>query len=400
MTTKKLFFLFSVLLSMAVTKAFAYDIAVKNADGVTIYYNYINNQKELEVTYKTDSYNSYSGIVVIPQEVSNNNKKLKVTAIGDYAICESSGLTSITIPNTVKKIGKVAFAGCNSLTSITIPNSVKSIGTYAFRFCDGLTSVTIGSGVTSMGEGVFERCMGLTSATFLKGATTIGEGTFWNCSALTSVTIPNTVTSIGNYAFYDCGLASITIPNGVTTIGNHAFNNSTCLTSVTIPNSVKTIGEFAFEGCKALTSITIPNGVTTIGERAFFQCSGLTSVTIPNSVTTIGDCAFGWCSYISKIISKIENPFAIDWYTFSNYAYSDAILYVPKGTIDKYKSTEGWKEFVNIKEETSTGIDQVAIDEPQILRRYTINGNKATTPKNGINIIHMDNGEVKKVIVK
>ena len=73
---------------------------------------------------------------------------------------------------------------------------------------------------------------------------------------------------------------------------------------------------------------------------------------------------------------------------------------VLKGTIDKYKSTEGWKEFVNIKEETSTGIDQVAIDEPQILRRYTINGNKATTPKNGINIIQMDNGEVKKVIVK
>lgn len=186
----------------------------------------------------------------------------------------------------------------------------------------------------------------------------------------------------------------------MTTIGNHAFNNSTCLTSVTIPNSVKTIGEFAFEGCKALTSITIPNGVTTIGERAFFQCSGLTSVIIPNSVKNIGDTAFDGCSYISKIISKIENPFAINMWTFSNYTYSDATLYVPKGTIDKYKSTEWWKNFVNIKEEISTGIDQVASDESQILRRYTINGNKATTPKNGINIIQMDNGEVKKVIVK
>jgi hypothetical protein len=31
--------------------ASAYDIAVENADGVTIYYNYINDGKELGVTY-------------------------------------------------------------------------------------------------------------------------------------------------------------------------------------------------------------------------------------------------------------------------------------------------------------------------------------------------------------
>ena len=48
---------------MAGTKAFAYDIAVKNADGVTIYYNYINDEKELEVT---NNNNNYTGSVVIP----------------------------------------------------------------------------------------------------------------------------------------------------------------------------------------------------------------------------------------------------------------------------------------------------------------------------------------------
>ena len=41
----------TMLLCMFGAKAYAYDIAVKNADGVTIYYNYINNEKELEVTY-------------------------------------------------------------------------------------------------------------------------------------------------------------------------------------------------------------------------------------------------------------------------------------------------------------------------------------------------------------
>jgi len=67
MVTKKLFVLFSILLSMAGTKALAYNIAVKNADGVTIYYNYINDGKELGVTNNNYS-ESYSGFVVIPAE--------------------------------------------------------------------------------------------------------------------------------------------------------------------------------------------------------------------------------------------------------------------------------------------------------------------------------------------
>ena len=51
---------------MVGTKASAYDVAVRNADGVNIYYNYINDETELEVTYRTSSYNDYSGGVDIP----------------------------------------------------------------------------------------------------------------------------------------------------------------------------------------------------------------------------------------------------------------------------------------------------------------------------------------------
>lgn len=54
-------------------------------------------------------------------------------------ICDSSGLTNITIPESVTSIGGSAFRDCTGLTRITIPKSVTSIGGSAFRGCSGLT---------------------------------------------------------------------------------------------------------------------------------------------------------------------------------------------------------------------------------------------------------------------
>ena len=193
--------------------ASAYDIAVENTDGVIIYYNYINDGKELAVTYNGSSFDSdeeYSGNVVIPQEVTYLNQTYKVTSIdGD------------------------AFNGCTALTSVTIPNSVTSTGWRIFRYCSSLTSVTLSNNLTSISDGAFQYC-----------------------SSLVSITIPNSVTSIGWSAFNKCySLASITIPNSVTEIVSYAFGSCSSLTSITIGSGISSIGLEAFENCTKLTDI-------------------------------------------------------------------------------------------------------------------------------------------------
>ncbi len=77
-------FLLAVLMSMVGAKAFAYDIAVENDDGVTIYYNYISEGKELEVTYNGDK--TYGNLEInIPETVTFMSRTRKVTRIGEKA---------------------------------------------------------------------------------------------------------------------------------------------------------------------------------------------------------------------------------------------------------------------------------------------------------------------------
>ena len=208
----------------------------------------------------------------------------------------------MTIQKGVSEIGVSAFSGCDSLTSVTLPNSVKRIEGFAFRGCDSLTSVTIPNSVTVIGEYTFSDCVSLTSVTIPNSVTVIGEYTFSDCVSLTSVTIPNSVTRIDDSAFSCCNsLTSVTIPNSVTEIGDHAFSECTSLTNVTIPNSVTVIRDYAFALCLSLTGVTIPNIVTEIGYGAFWNCTNLTSVTIPKSVMVIGEGAFDDCESLTDV---------------------------------------------------------------------------------------------------
>ena len=166
-----------------------------------------------------------------------------VNAIDGNAFCGCSGLTSIIVDSSnptydsrdncnaiIETSSNTLIAGCQNTV---IPNTVTAIGDWAFEDCSGLSSVIIPNSVYTIGRGAFSYCTGLTDLTIGNSVTTIDAYAFDNCTGLTSMDIPDVVTFIGEGAFLDCeNLTSVTIPNSVTTISTEAFRNCTSLKDV------------------------------------------------------------------------------------------------------------------------------------------------------------------------
>ena len=147
-------------------------------DGIMYYKVTSNSPKEVAVVKAEKT----ASVLEIPSKVNIEGDMYKCTSIGNNTFRSCSGLTSVTIPNSVTIIGDEAFYGCSGLTSVTIPNSVTNIGKGVFRYCSGLTSVTIGNSVTSIGEFAFYGCSGLTDVYCL------------------AKNVPKTTTSIFNFS--------------------------------------------------------------------------------------------------------------------------------------------------------------------------------------------------------
>ena len=227
---KKLFLLLTLFLCTSM--AWAYDVEV---DG--IYYNLNQSNKTAQVaSYYADG-NKFTGDLCIPESISVDGTIYVVTSLGSSCFFGCTGLTSITIPNSVTTLEGSCFFGCTGLTSITIPNSVTSLGYECFKGCTGLTSITIPNSVTSLGSGCFANCARLESIEVESGNTIYDSRE--NCNAIIE-TSSNTMIA---------GCKNTTIPNSVTRLRDRCFSGCTGLTSITIPNSVTSIGEHAFKNC-------------------------------------------------------------------------------------------------------------------------------------------------------
>ena len=347
--------LFTMLLALVAATASAQDFEKGG-----IYYRILSeDDRTVEVISGADE---YKGDIVIPEEVIYDSKVYLVTTIGDEAFYRCYALTSVSMPS-VTTIGDNAFSDCLDLTSVDIPASCTSIAGNPFQGCQSLEEIVVDENNPnySSADGVLydkdkTTLIGWPTAEgeidIMPSVTTIGEEAFRYCFALTSVSMPS-VTTIGDYAFNACeALTSVSMPS-VTTIGDNAFMYCNALTSVSMPE-VTTIGDWAFNGCDALTSVDMPS-VTTIGDYAFYYCNALTSLDIPASVTTIGYDAFSVCSSLTSVYCHWDEPLECDP-GFTDEVLENAILFVPRETVDAYRAVKPWSEFANIEEGGYSGI--------------------------------------------
>lgn len=343
---------------------FAFAAVTLNAREITIgkiKYNTNTTENTATVIGADDD---LEGEVSIPTHIIDGTSYI-VTEIGEFAFA-GKAITKITLPTTISTIGTSAFANCSKLTSIVIPNSVETIGQDAFSNCSSLKSVTLPSSAkewcdlftTTTRDKIQELAYAegcttifptffynVTSVILPSTATTIEADAFNNFKNLVSVDIPASVTTIGERAFDESGLTSISIPNSVTSIGDNAFEESK-LTSITIPASVTQIGDYAFFGCKELKTVEILGPVSTIESGTFSNCPSLKSISIPESVTSIKSGTFGLADGTNFICFAATPPALETNDALSNV--SNANLYVKKASLELYKSTPTWKDFMQI----------------------------------------------------
>lgn len=300
-----------------------------------IYYKTTENGKAVVTFYDYDNsgnYNieqKYSGIISIP----NSIRGYTVIGIGNHAFSNCSGLTSVTIPESVTSISESAFYGCRGLTSVTIPNSVTSIGNSAFFGCWGINYITIPESVTSIGEKAFYKT-DLKSVTIGSGVLSIGDDAFTNDYGDRPVKViwfantfpkgyenaagvrnyvPNELYELKNQIVYPF-LSSIFEVEGAKYVPVSPSERTCDVIDCTyneaakkihigktvsyrgIDMTVRQVNDYAFTSNNYIEDVKIEHGGN-IGYGAFNNCDNIKSVIICNN-GNIGECAFHSCDGI------------------------------------------------------------------------------------------------------
>lgn len=327
----------------------------KGADFVVdnICYNIIS-QSDLTCEV-TSNPNVYQGNIEIPEFVDYGNKTYKVVAIGDEAFNERSykrsELKSIILPNTVTRIGKSAFYCCGGLLSIDYPSSLETIDNNAFAECLNIESIEIPNSVKQIGSWAFHNC-------YMLQEFIISDGT--------------ELLDISRLALKNAGY------NWSLYIGRSITNNDNAQLSVD-PQILK-----------ISDSVNIGDLMTAIDERYLEELNiGEGVMEFPKDISIF--------SKLSRLYVGDKEPPTCPFATSEQY--QTITVSVPVGTIDVYKNTDGWRNFMNLFEEDNDAVTELE-DNDTKYRIYDIHGKLINKDYRGLVIKCTTNGKTVKLYHK
>ena len=315
-----------------------------------------------------------------------------------------SSITVFDIPGTVTKVHNTAFYYAENLTEINFPESVRWIGYSALRGCIGLTSVVFNDGIAHIGPACLSHCDNVSYVHLPASLDTLDNTVIGYLPSLEEITIPRNVKYIADFgAVNSQNLKHIYFEEGscLQAIGLRAFEDCFSLEDFDMPNSVTSIEAQIFGNCSSLKSVHLSDNLTEMGSSIIWKCTSLRECVIPKGVALIRNSVLSYCSSLQRLrigdkdavncsttlsnstmsnvssLTRLELGANVDSLTYlsisghnlkvvicwnpnpprCNSSWSsfnlapnttNAVLYVPKASLEAYSTAYTWKDFTNI----------------------------------------------------
>lgn len=323
--------------------------------------------KEIEYAYSDDGTASvwgitdknYSGEIIVPNQVTWNNKTYIVAKIYDNAFSQCKNVKNFKLGKNIVSIGENAFKDCTGITVIDIPENTESIKKAAFKGCTNLQTVNFGYSLKDIEEEAFEGCSSLSSLEFSERLHSIGKYCFANCSNLSRV---SSVTS-----------------NVSLELEDFSFSQCTKLKELFMLKRDYTLWTSTFEGCEKL-------------EWIYFDGSGIQAIGSP----------FGNLSCLKDFyVNTMFPPGTVYMDAFNGTDVSKVTLHVATGGKEFFSSRLPWSNFGSILEDAASDISSVESDASiENGGIFDILGRRHIKMKSGVYIFKTKDGRIKKCLIK
>ncbi len=220
-------------------------------------FEYVDYEGGIAIT----GYNGKGGVVTIPAEIDGK----KVVAIDK--IEDRNDITKLILPEGLTELCRAALVNMSNLKEIVLPKTLKKIGFEALAFT-GITSITIPESVTEIGNGAFNGSQ-LKSLHIPKNAKLSGSIIAYS-TTIKKITVDSahpTYAADGKYLYSKTGVAvdyaggltdkRIVIPNYIKNIMHYCFINNQYIETVITHKTLEKIYYWTFNGCPNLKEVYV-----------------------------------------------------------------------------------------------------------------------------------------------
>ena len=233
--------------------------------------NYAFAGTPMRIQFEVNENSGYFKTVGRSLMSKDGTRLLKCTETGD-----------VVVPDGVTRLDVGCFMYNSGITSVSLPSSIRNIYTFAFRGCQSLHSVTFAEGLEELaGSYIFYESMNLESVYLPASLRYIASDAFVNLHRFSG--LDNVYTKIyvdenspyfesidGEQIYSKDGKKLVWVSLGIEVEGG-VYN---------VREGVERIEARAFSRCQNLTTINIPESVKEIGTHAFEECLGLNDIYI------------------------------------------------------------------------------------------------------------------------